>query len=253
MAIGKYHAARVKPNINLLGNVAYAASDVLFDWHAFEIPNGTAKLVALELIVAGTNGADANVHDMDLLFATSVNGTAPPTLGGANAALTLINSTASRNHIVHHRYLDGSSLTDLGDFIGYNFWSNKSGALVGQHAIVTPVIAGEPNYGTQGYQTIWIAAIAQGAFDFGTGCIAAGDNAADNLGIVIDGVDADDVFAIGDTVIAFDADGSGATEIGNVTALSADLITVDAAATLIADDDEICNLSPITFNLGFEY
>ena len=81
----------------------------------------------------------------------------------------------------------------------------------------------------------------------------AGAHSADDLTIVIDGVDADDVFAIGDTLIAFDADGSDETTIGDVTAVAADLITVDAAPNIIADDDEICNLSPITFQFGLEY
>ena len=39
----------------------------------------------------------------------------------------------------------------------------------------------------------------------------------------------------------------------NLTAVADDLLTVDAAPSLIAEDDEICNLSPITFQLGFEY
>ena len=118
------------------------------------------------------------------------------------------------------------------------------------------IIEGDVNYAgtTAGYQTIWIAGVAQGAFDFGTACaIGTADHAADDLTIVVEGTDADDVFAIGDTIIAFDADGSGETTIGNVTAVAADLITVDAAPNLIADEDEVCNLNPIVIKLGLEY
>ena len=69
MIKGGYHLATVRPNIDLLGNVVYAGNDVLFDWHAFEIPRGGCKLTSLQMVVPGTDATDANVHDMDLLFA----------------------------------------------------------------------------------------------------------------------------------------------------------------------------------------
>ena len=33
MVKGRYHLARVRPNIDVTGATAYAQHDVLFDWH----------------------------------------------------------------------------------------------------------------------------------------------------------------------------------------------------------------------------
>ena len=250
-----YLTPEIKPQINKMGNVAYNADDVLFDWTAFEIPVGTCALRSLTVKVMGTEAVAANAIDVDLYFAKSINGVAPPTLGDANDAKNIIKTSAVKPYIMAYLGIDASELEDsLDSLVGYNiFGQGIGGSPDPTNKIV--MLEGEPAYNsTQGYQTIWVACLAgPGAQDFGTGCIVAGAHSADDLTIVIDGVDADDVFAIGDTLIAFDADGSGETTIGNVTAVAADLITVDAAPNIIADDDEICNLSPITFQFGFEY
>mgnify|MGYP003647896511 FL=1 len=251
--IGKYHLATIKPNIDKVGNVAFTADDVLFDWTAFEVPRGTCAVKSINIIIAGTNAvASSGGLDMDLFFATTVNGVAPPTLGDTNTAMNVISATAAKPYIIAYQGIDGSVMEDSGDgLVGYNVL----GGGVTAEKYDNLIIEGDVNYTgtTAGYQTIWVAGVAQGAFDFGTGCDVAGAHSADDLTIVIDNVDADDVFAIGDTIIAFDADGSGETTIGDVTAVAADLITVDAAPNIIADDDEICNLNPIVIKLGLEY
>ena len=250
--IGKYHLATIKPNIDKMGNVAFTADDVLFDWTSFEIPRGTCAIKSIQIIMAGTNSVVANGGlDFDLYVAKSINGVAPPTLGDTNTAMNVISATAARPYIIAFQGIDGSVLEDSGDgLVGYNIL----GGGVTAEKFDRFVIEGDPTYtSTEGYQTIWVAGVAQGAYDFGTGCDVAGAHSADDLTIVIDNVDADDVFAVGDTIIAFDADGSGETTIGDVTAVAADLITVDAAPNIIADDDEICNLNPIVIKLGLEY
>jgi len=259
MIKGKYHLATIKPNIDKAGNVAFDADDVLFDWTAFQIPRGGCTLQSLTAIVAGTNGVAANGgFGIDLYFATTVNGVAPPSLGDSNTAMGAILASAARPYIIHYQLCQGSKKEDAGDgMVAFNVW----GAGNDSYNYPCQVLEGDANFKgdtnytatVTGYQTIWIAGVAQGAFDFGTGCDVAGAHSADDLTIVINNVDADDVFAIGDTIIAFDADGSGETTIGDVTAVAADLITVDAAPNIIADDDEICNLNPIVLKLGFEY
>ena len=217
--IGKYHLATIKPNIDKVGNVAFTADDVLFDWTAFEVPRGTCAVKSINIIIAGTNAvASSGGLDMDLFFATTVNGVAPPTLGDTNTAMNVISATAAKPYIIAYQGIDGSVMEDSGDgLVGYNVL----GGGVTAEKYDNLIIEGDVNYTgtTAGYQTIWVA----------------------------------DVFAIGDTIIAFDADGSGETTIGDVTAVAADLITVDAAPNIIADDDEICNLNPIVIKLGLEY
>jgi hypothetical protein len=255
---GRYHLATIKPEIDKVGNVAFSADDVLFDWTKFEIPRGGCAIRSLNLIMPGTNAVAANGGlQMDLYFATSVSGVAPPTLGDTNTAMNVISATAAKPYIIAYHAVLGSEKEDsLDGMVGFNVLGKgavTSATTQGDTALT--ILEGDPNYtgATAGYQTIWVAGVAQGAFDFGTGCDVAGAHSADDLTIVIDNVDADDVFAIGDTIIAFDADGSGETTIGDVTAVAADLITVDAAPNIIADDDEICNLNPIVIKLGLEY
>ena len=254
---GKYYLTeKIKPNIDKMGNVAFTGDDVLFDWTSFEIPRGTAALRTFFATFAGTEAVATNSHNFDLYFAKSIDGVAPPSLGDSNDAKNIIKTTAARPWIIGHHSVDATEYEDSGDpLVGYNVLGN--GRPTANIAVTSKpiILEGEPAYtSTEGYQTIWVAALAaSGLMDFGTGCIIAGDHPADDLTIVIDGVDADDVFAVGETIIAFDADGSGETTIGNVTAVAADLITVDAAATLIADDDEVCHLNPMVFRFGFEY
>lgn len=249
----KYHVVEVKPNIDTLGNVAFAADDVLFDWTPFEIPRGTAALQGLNFIVAGTNAAaqsSTSELDIDLYFAKSVNGVAPPTMGITNAVTTVIKSAAFRPHLISYLTIDANTVDDGGaGLVGYNVFEPQT---------IQPsltLLEGDLNYtSTTGYQTIWVAGIAQGAADFGTGVIVNAAHAVDDLAIATDGIDPDDVFAVGDVLRAFDADGSDATALGTVTAVAANLVTVDADhSQVLADDDEICFRNPITIRLGFEY
>ena len=104
-----------------------------------------------------------------------------------------------------------------------------------------------------------MSAIAHGGFDFGTGCLVSGTHSADDLTIVVDGTDTNVLFAVGDEVIGFE-DGSGSTTegdnaitIGKVTAVAADLLTVDACPVDLPDNHEICHRHPVTLRFGFEY
>ena len=130
------------------------------------------------------------------------------------------------------------------------------------------VIEGDPNYTgtTKGYQTVWIAGIAIGATNFATNClldgaILTGAAGAQTLDVSED-ADADDVFAVGDELLAAANDGSSVQKIGTITSLTADTITIDAkdifgttvwSSGALADDDEICFRRPLTFNIGLEY
>ena len=253
---GKFHLATVRPNIDTAGATAYAAADLLFDWHPFEIPRGGCSVKSLQMLVHGTEGADANGLDMELLFAKSINGVAPPSLGTANAAMAVATNVACKNHIIGYKFLDGSALIDVGkDLISYNLWADATGDET--HNRINMTIQGDPTYAgtTVGYQTIWIAGIAQGAFDFGTGVIldetdAATLAAAGTAALDVDGVDARIVFAPGDEIIAQD----GAL-IGTIKTVNSDvLITLEAVHTdALADDDELCFRGPIVFNFGIEY
>jgi hypothetical protein len=256
-----YLTEEIKPNIDTMGNVAFTNDDVLFDWTAFEIPKGTAALVSFTAKMAGVNGT-AQKKSFDVFFAQSINGVAPPTFGDSNDAKSVIKAQTVRPYIIgYQRFIPAADGDTTDSLIGYNILGNGQGSDNGDRSVKPIILQGDPDgfpgdstYSktTPGYQTIFIAATITTA-DFGTGVNIAGENAAGHLTIDVDGVDADDIFAVGDTVIAFDADGSGATLIGDVTALTDAVVTVDAAPNIIADDDELCNRNPVTLRFGFEY
>ena len=265
----KFHLATVRPTIDTLPNVAIShAKDVIFDWFPFEIPKGTAKLTDITVTYPGTNGATVAGKDITLVFARSINGTAPTSLGNSNDALTVIKTAAVRNNIIGYHELDADNLHAVGDeFIGYSVWS-YSGRAGNDRNTPEIVLQADPAYpSTQGYQTIFVAGLAaEAGHDFGTGvlldgAILTGAAGAQTLDVSEDN-DADDIFCVGDELLAAASNGSSVQKIGTITALTADTITVDAkdingttvwASGALADDDEICFRRPLTFNMGFSY
>ena len=259
MIKGKYHLAKVRPNIDVTGATAYSQHDVLFDWHRFEIPRGACAIKSFNMIVAGTEGACAAGLNMEIFFATSVNGVAPTTIAAANVdSRVKATWTACRNNIIGHKILDASAMENSDTYtLSYNVWDQTAVGDQVQNQIDI-VLQGDPTYPgtTTGYQSIWIAAVAiEGGEDFGTGVILnetdAATLAAGGTALLdVDGVDPRLVFAPGDELIA--ADGA---LIGIVKSVDSDvLITLEAAHTAaLANDDEICFRGPIQFNFGLEY
>ena len=263
MAQGKFHLATIKPRVEVLGNTVYTADDILFDWHAFEVPKGGFCIKTLTAVVAGLDKVATAGVDVELFFAKSLNGVAPTSLGAANGATSLIACNANRNHIIGRQYLDASALEDGDRLVGYNVWAGGGGGVTGLGTAklndINLVMEGDPNYAgtTSGYQTIWIAAFTIGTPNHGTTVLLnqAGNQAISttSVALVTDGGDADDVFGIGDEIMAYAADGSSPSIVGTVTAVAANLLTVDKVEEAFTDDDELCFRAPYIFHLGLEY
>ena len=259
---GKYYTTTVKPNFDILGNVEVAVGDVLFDWTPFEIPKGTANLSGISAIIAGLNGADvAGTRDIELYFAKSVSGSAPPTLGDTGSAVTGIISQQSRPYIIDKAFLDGSGVRSSVHFISYNVWSYSGGSANDKEDIKT-ILNNEDNYPgtTPGYQTIWVAGLAETAvFDFGTDVLLnqAGNQAisTSSVDLVTDGTDPRLCFAAGDELVSFvAANGSSPKQIGKVVSMADNVsILVDAVAEAFNDDTEICNRNPLKLTLNMSY
>ena len=105
--------------------------------------------------------------------------------------------------------------------------------------------------------SFWIAAITNATHDFGTGVIldedsdvaAVAKSTTSETTLTLKTVDADDIFSVGDELIASDG-----AKIGKVTKVtSATSINVDHVEEALEDDDEICVRNPIIFNFGIEY
>jgi len=262
-----YLTEEIKPNIDTLGNVAFTADDVLFDWVSFEIPKGTAAMVSFVVKMAGTNGA-AQKKSADLYFAKSIDGVAPPTLGASNDAKDAIHTASVRPYLIGFQRVVAAADGDTADsLVSYNIMGNGQGADQGDRSVKPILLQGDPDgfpgdathsKSTPGYQTIFVAATITTA-DFGTNVLLnqGGDQAVSTsaVDLVVDGTDADDIFAVGDKLISFVAsNGSSPKLIGTITSIpDADSIVVDAVAEAFDDDTEICNRNPVTLRFGFEY
>ena len=261
MIKGGYHLAKVRPTIDVLPKGDFDAGDLLFDWYAFQIPRGSCALKTLNVIMPGTDTAAAAGIDMELFFATSVNGIAPTSLGDPNDAITVVPATACKNHIIGHKYLDASGMENSDELVSYKIWTNTTGNAdaAASTEVVNMVLEGDPTYAgtTSGYQTIWVAALTVGTPNHGTGvlldgAIATGDAGAQALDITPDN-DGDDAFAVGDELLACASDGSSVQQIGTLTAVTNNALTVNAkdifgtnvwSSGALVDDDEICFRRP---------
>ena len=265
--------ATVRPRIDTAIATAYAQHDLLFDWHRFEIPKGGACLKSMNIIMPGTNGTAGNEVDFTYFIAKSVNGGAPSSLGTANAAMNnaagKIAFAGCKNHIIYTQAINADVMTSPSTYTqSYTIYTqtsmntiNTAPAAYLANALQPGGVAltNEDHYdGTSsGYQSLWIAAITNGAQDFGTNIALnqAGDQAAVALSaasettLTVDTQDADDILSVGDELIADDG-----AKIGKVTeVVSATSIKVDHVEEALEDDDAICVRNPIIFNLGIEY
>ena len=261
---GKYYTTDVK--IEELGNgeTAFADADVLFNWTRFEIPKGTACLKSIQIAMKGTNGADANKHDIELYFAKSIDGVAPTAFGTLNGAATALLSAACRRNIIGFKLLDASSRADDEDLLGYNVWGSGIATVADLTTSDLMLSTAEDTAftgTTAGYQSIWIAGIAKGAFDFGTAIVinmaagqaavelASGNNFTQHVQITTSGTDPRNVFQVGDIVQAQDN-----AKIGPVVSVdSATTMTVNGVEEALANTDTINWKYPLEFVFGFEY
>ena len=179
------------------------------------------------------------------------------------------------------KYLDTTKLNETGNhalFLGYHMIDIN--AVDADYDEIAIFLEGEPSkYSFQstpaeyvgsventitGYQTIWLAVISiEADIDFGTGCLldmaaesTPGSSANDPtvvtttpVSIGLSGTDARLPFAVGDFI------GSAAgVVIGKVTEVtSATAVVVDYVREVVAHNQEIVNMTPITFNFGVEY
>lgn len=236
------------------GATAFAADDAMFDWTPIQIPKGACALASISGYMMGLNGSNqASSAIIDLYFARSVDGVAPPTIGTINSTITAANAVAFRRHLIGYMSLDMDERTDSTDpLVSYNAFGTNFNST--KNPSYNPIIMeAEAEAKADGFQTIYVAGAAQAALDFGTGVLCAGENAADNLAIVVDNGSGSasialNTLAVGDEIVI-----SNDTAIGKITALTNTLITVDAAPNVLADNSEIVPKFPLRLVFGWEY
>ena len=268
---GKYYTTTVLPDMGADGattalSTAFTDKDILFDWHAFDIPKGANRLLSITSIVHGTDGADqlpgGTTLDYELIFAKDVEGVAPLTLGVNNAAVT---GEAWYNNVIGRVVVDSSLQGDEGNLINLNIVSTDLAYNGGAATYVNcPLVLqgdNDPSYIKDGYDRIYVAGIALGGFDFNTGVLInmtdsddlaaydASDATKSTATLTVDGNDARHSFAVGDVLVAQDG-----AAIGTIKSLdSATQITLTAKHTdALANNDELFHQSPIRLIMSFE-
>ena len=261
---GKYYTTTVLPDMGADGattalSTAFTDKDILFDWHAFDIPKGANRLLSITSIVHGTDGVDqlpgGTTLDYELIFAKDREGVAPPTLGVNNAGVT---GELWYNHVIGRTVVDSSLQGDEGNLIRLNIVNTDLAYNGGAATYVNcPLVLqgdSDPSYIKDGYDRIYVAGITLGGLDFNTGVIINMTDSDDiaALGtatLTVDGNDCRNSFAVGDVLVAQDG-----AAIGTVKSLeSATQITLESAHTdAIAEDDELFHKSPIRLIMSFE-
>ena len=261
--MGKYFNVTLRPTITASTQhaAAFAAGDVLFDWTAMQVPKGSSRLLSTIATIRGTNAADQTAVDMELFFAKSINGTAPSTLGALNDPVDTATATASTatgwfRNIIGRQFFDAdvNGMGSSDDLVYIN--TIQSPGNIGSGSLV---LTGEPESGDNvGYDTIYVAGIAQGALDFSTTVLARGGEAADVTVVETDKGSNDDpnadlIFQPGDVLH------SGTDDVlGTVKSIAAfgsskqDINFTAGTSDIIADNEEIYNINPVTLIFSFE-
>jgi hypothetical protein len=224
------------------------AGELIFDWTEVEVPKGGCMLRSITAIVNGEDGAVANsLTNYQLIFAKSVNGEAPTSMGAVNAAQTGCFDLG--DHHVGSAILESTAatgtLTNPAFHVVYH--ANDNSATGGGLPLVIDLDAG-----AGGFNKLYVCAFQMAARHYATGVIVNGAITSDTEDtITVDGVDAVKIFSVGDTVYLHDVD----TALGTVKSVSTNSVVLNAAiagGTDLADDDELVNANPIKIKLGFE-
>ena len=275
-----YFNTVVKPTIPASEQAAnsgvYTNQDVVFDWHAVDIPKGAAKLLGVTAIMRQKHGTAGQECAFDLIYAKSINKTAPSSLGTGNLTA---DGTGYYNNVI------GKTTVIAKDYMSDCLDNGVSIACVAQGGAdsdsVDMVLQCEPDSGTNvGYDKLYIGMIMNDGtnnFDFSTAALLDDDvTIAGNNGTLttLDGTACNLVFAPGDVLhvqddiivgevasldannITFKFDGTTTASETNYTVPSslANWRIQNGAGTAgdLSDDDELFNIHPIKIILHFE-
>tara|TARA_Y100000004_G_C8824674_1_gene373504 strand:+ start:22 stop:798 length:777 start_codon:yes stop_codon:yes gene_type:complete len=256
--INRFFTVEVTPTIKASDQTAvFSDNDVLFDWTSFQVPKGASRLICASIVQRGANGGAAVIKDIDLIFAKTIDGVGPDTLGQPNAAATAL--PAISNHVIGITHIDSAG--DHGGK-GISYWTVASTGSGGSNSLIPSlVLEGEPESGDNvGYDTLYVGAlVTENLLDLGTTVIKQGAlGAGASTTIPTDAGSDDDpnaelVFAPGDVIHSATDD-----VLGTISSISAfdtdhqDIILTAANVAAIADNEEIFNINPIRLILSFE-
>tara|TARA_R110002074_G_C12309997_1_gene645933 strand:- start:55 stop:822 length:768 start_codon:yes stop_codon:yes gene_type:complete len=225
----------------------FGNGDLLFDWQPLQVPKGTNKLISISGYMMGEDGGVQTNADIEFLFAKTIDGVAPTTLGEENSAQTACFELPL--HIIGQSKVEATASANIGAAFGDTFSSGFQGAANGH--TVNLVLEGEPDSGQNvGYDVIYVAGFVGAAVDFSTGVTSGAVSADSATDITVSAVDARACFQKGDIVYVHDQD----TALGVVSSVpdATSLILTANNAVAIENTDEIMNATPIKIIFGFE-
>ena len=240
------------------GSGDIAASTIIFGWTAVDVPKGSCMLRSITASVNGEDGAIAgSAVDLELLFAKSIDGVAPPSIGTIGAVPTCNGSTNWARHLVGAYRLESASGKGTLAKTPFRVVYTQGGGSADTNLGFNTVLDLEPESGTNvGYDKLYVAGIQINARHYGTAVLVNGAITSDTAtSITVDGTDVRKVFCIGDTVYIQAVD----TALGTVKSMTHDgtdgTIVLNAAiagGTDLTNNHELLNANPWRFKLGFE-
>ena len=286
--MGKFFTVDIKPTITAskqhLGE--FDDGDVLFNWTAFNVPKGANRLIDAAFIIRGTDGA-TQTFASTLLFAKTLNGNAPDSLGTIHATADGF-SPENLLHVLETEETHFTAGLDLYGYVPFIFGDGSLKTTIARQ----PVLQGEPDSGSNvGYDRLYVGAITNdGTANFSTSVeTTAAEDVSEMTTAIIGGTSALDngsgggavctkKFAVGDIIHAEDD-----IILGEIASLTTNTITFrhdgikqyhaggevlyntptsledwkkqngDGATDQdLADGDELYNAHPITVRLSFE-
>jgi len=248
----RYFSVEVTPTIaaSKQHSAAFSTGDVLFDWVEFEIPKGTSRLIGATMITRpkGNNTPTGNKFGSFLIFSK----TNTVSYGVPNAAPT---TTPSNDYLGFAEIAEEDNFTQgAGTAIGMAGRGSNNDSMS-----TNLLLTGSQTGSNVGYDKLYVAAQALGAFDFTSVVAIAEDTTAEHANsqvITTDGtVDESKIFAVGDVLHIGTSAGTPAADslIGTVAAVADNLVTLEAVSpTALVDGDILYNIHPIRVILHFE-
>ena len=263
--MSKYFAVNVIPDCiagdvsNNNGTADIGAGDVIFDWTPVDVPSGTGIIQSISAIVNAEDAtyAGTSLTDYELLFARSLRGSAPPSIGTIGGSA---NGVGWQEHLVGAAQIESTAgvgtLLHTDFHIVYNAATTSNGGSGGRGHTLPIVYQLDHTVSTiPGFDKLYVAGIQSQARNYGTGVLADGavDASTDqSTTVTVKTVDARKIFSVGNTVYVNDLD----TPIpGTLTKVEATTLTFSEANTTvdIADNDELLTANPIRIKLGIEF
>jgi hypothetical protein len=258
-----YFTQTVKPVITAskqhAGNIA--DTQVLFDWTAFDIPKGGARLIGMTVLYRGKDGADVSPVDFELFFARSSSGSptsAPATLGpvAGTVQAPAAGSQPWFNDILGKVYVDASLMTNDGDLVHMNVLNQSEGdiAITDNKALHSYpgniILHGRPESGTNvGYDKVYVAAIAKGNHNWETTLDVDGTMVTTSPNLTVATISALASVAPGD--VLHDEDDNALGTVKRVDSATA-IVMESNLANASANNKKVYNVNPIVLQLHLE-